>query len=227
MVVCPDYHAIACSAMHHGTTQADVIRWIGIVISVIGAAVTAASGLGWLLQLAKDFLTRLGRGSWRWIRTFFGRHRGKSPGTSALDALTQITGTLRTDAEYGWKEDETVEQKVERLHGNVTSLRKDVNELVARNDSDHKEIEDRLRAQERRLNSEVHRIEGLIQGVESDAARADGRGLIPVMFGIVLLGIPDGLADHGFVGWPLAGTAIIATLVVVGAAWKDARRRVG
>jgi deoxyribodipyrimidine photolyase len=139
-------------------------------------------------------------------------------GTASFGANATVSATVTR----AWDADATVEAKFNVVRREIADLRQELEEdksqlaawrsdLAQRIDAVDSKLRDATSALIRRLDKEAH-----------EAARIDARGLPLIGLGIVLAGVPDGLADHwdGDVGWALIGVAALLTAAAV----RSARR---
>ena len=206
-----------------GPTEADWLRWVGITISFIGACITAASGIAWLYRDIKAGTSRVASAARGKLAKFIPALR-RSVEVQALSAMAQVSGSVAAAVAYGWDSNESTDQKIERLHKNVEAMRTDLNNLAASVQKERADLQDLIASTEKKLLKEIQRLERILVRAEGVEARADGRGLIPVAMGILLVGIPDGLSKHPNVGWAVLALAGLVTLVVTVVAIRDARR---
>lgn len=203
-----------------GPTEADWIRWSGIVFSVVGACITAAGGIAWMLVSSRASAKR----GWRSLRAqlvrLFPRLRRDVTvqGAAAITAASMLAGTATVTS---WNDSWTADRKVAELKSRIETLGNDLGSLKAELRAGLAAQQAALGEVEGRLRTDLARLEQALVAVESDAARADGRGLIPVALGIILTGVPDGLARHPDLGWAVTAFFGVVTTVLAWAAGRD------
>jgi hypothetical protein len=79
---------------------------------------------------------------------------------------------------------------------------------------------DRLRASIVELTAKVSNLEERVREQERTAAEVDARALPLVGLGIVMTGIPDGLARFPALGWIVVGAALLYAARVLPRAWR-------
>lgn len=188
------------AAVHHAAvnSEADWIRRIGVCVAVAGVLVAAPDGAAWAWRQAKDLFVVI----WRQLA-----HKGEIAPKSHAD-FGAITEHVSVQKRIEWNVHASTEDKVELLHQQVelqaqeisglrlelhnakSELGKEIADVAATARDRHKEIAVRIELQEK------------------FAARTDARGICLIGLGVVLTGIPDGLAAFGFWGWLAVAVAL-------------------
>jgi hypothetical protein len=170
-----------------GVTEAEVIRWVGVAAAFTGTLLAAPSGTA----LARDRVVRAFRSAG--IRV---RRAVVAVGNKILEPWSRyfLSGLFTLSVTGGQEQTPTkADQLLFKLLASVARQDKKILVLTAK----YNEMERRNFAQ------------------EQQAARAGARGVVLMGVGIVLTGIPSGLARFGVVGWLVIAAASLLTLLVL------------
>jgi len=203
-----------------GPTEADWIRWSGIVFSVVGACITAAGGIAWMFVWSRALAKRGWRSARGQLARLF-RSLRRDVRVQGVAAMSATSSLAATETVTSWTDSWTVDQKVAELKSRIETLSNDLGSLRAELRTGLAAQQSALGGAEARLQSDITRLERALTAVESDAARADGRGLIPVALGIILAGVPDGLARQPDLGWAVMALFGVVTTLLAWAAGRD------
>jgi hypothetical protein len=213
--------------MLHHVPEADWIRWVGVGVAIVGTLVAAPTGtalvrdlvIGGIRKGSKAVLAAvrpagkaIAVGIWHvlvaiWLVAKATLHIGLPTGIAGdlPIGLGDLLVRARAASDpFAWDDEATLDVKVTVLHEQIGHLLKYADgirrEALAMNatlaDADSA-LRKQLRAKERR------------------EARVSARGVVLIGFGIVLTGIPDGLAKFAVVGWLVVGVVIAWTLWTV------------
>ena len=203
----------------HGTsglTEADVIRWVGIILGVIGTVVAASNGAVWISSRFVVHLSAL----LRWLRfhlarwlPFLRRSALVVPLTATVTASSEGSAVL-TVARL-WDPNAPAELKVDVLHEHIEKLERQIDEIQKHLSERHARLDQKVDALTGKLQKETFALRRRLDNEQQEAARVDARGLPLIGLGVVLSSVPDGLAQVAAVGWLLvAGAGVIAMVVV-------------
>jgi hypothetical protein len=189
----------------HVGQLADWIRRAGVLVAVAGAFEATPDGTA---RLWRQVTSRAGQLRGRaakwfpWLRsdaapaplTVAAGVTGKKP---RLDGYVAVFDPLAE----AWQQARQLYSLHQQLEGRVSDIRREARELAEGVRGELRQAADELRA----ANSE---ITVRIREMESRAAQADARGVWIVAAGVVLAGVPDGLA-----AWPLLGLTVTAVAI--------------
>jgi hypothetical protein len=207
-------------------TEADVIRWAGVSVGVFGALIVAPTGVLLVLQDARALVLAV----WSAIRNAWDRFilRKKKPApavyaTGGVAAAKATVGGALVVRHHGAPVDEQLRllwDEVDRLGG----LIRKVDEGSKGRDEAAAAMIGRESDARRRLRAE---LAARHERDERQSARVNARGLPLIGLGIVMTGIPDGLATWAWVGWlfiAAAGLLVIAVAFWGAFRWRQRRR---
>lgn len=198
--------------IHHavGVTEADWIRWVGVITAIVGSVVAAPSG-GLLIVRQVAAAVWIG---FQWLANHrpFRRHAGATPRTASGQATIPLRFNVQAEGLVGpGPETSTGEQlqmlwkEVTRLHGKINQVSQDaqqrLSDLASRLDSATADLQAAHQAMSRQWEEEQHR-----------SVHIDARGLPLIGLGILMTGFPDGLAVWAWFGWLV--TAVAVTLML-------------
>lgn len=172
----------------------------GSVIGLAGALVVSPEGTRWFVRRAK-------------VAALFWRR----PDPVTGHATIKLPGfTLRAEghAVRSWPDDESVEEKLERLHEWLILVEGETRR-VAVDLRDHKDdTTKRIAELKRTHDADVGTLRSMIEAMEKDDARINGRALPVIGLGIFLSGIPEWLAAVPVLAWAAFLVAAVATVAV-------------
>ena len=198
-----------------GETLADWVRRVGVVAAVFGTAVAApegtarlwrwiASPLRWVWQKVRPWLAR--------YLPFLRRNVTAYPKTAGGAAVMGAFGIRATG--FVWNPNASLEDQVKLLQDRLQ-------EFHALIFTETEKVRQEARAADAELRQTIEQQAGefraLHEGHEAahmaarrQTARVDARGVVLLGLGIVMTGIPDGLARFTWLGW----LAIVGALAV-------------
>ena len=193
-------------------TLEDLSRWLGVVITLLGALVInpAASE-----HFVRGIVGQGGRGSRRvcillarfipWLRrdmTIQG-----ATGTGAALRGT-VTGTARGIA--GWAVGATVDQKLDVLEARTQVLHEEVGELQTALRKAEKQLKRDLARAVHRLRSEANEIRDAVDAFRQETVNANASALPVIVVGVVLAGLAPDAARFQVWAWLLFLTGLCA-----------------
>lgn len=205
---------------------AELTRWTGTAVAVVGAVVVSPAASKLALATATAPARRAARMGLSWLRRLtpwlpWPVRSVTVQGSAACAVGGAGTGTL-TFTGRAWGTNGSTESKVEQLHKEVEELQ--------RLQADHQvRTAQRLASHDKELTELSQRLDGGLTDVqerqdkaERRAIETDARALPMVGVGVVLSSIPGVLAWLPF--WallPLLAGIVTAALTVTYAAWGD------
>jgi len=207
--------ALSLVPVNSGITEADVIRWVGVGLGLTGAVIAGWDGAVLIgAQLWRD-LRLIGLSIWRFVL--------RRPKTVPLAGT--VTGSGNLSAEFQlrargsiWYPEGSAEEKIELLHTQLDALVADMRQLERHHSEELSSLRQALEEVKGLQEQAARNLIRLLDQQRQEASRVDARGLPVVGWGIILAGIPDGLARWPAVGW---GCVVIgfAILWVAVRAW--------
>lgn len=203
-----------CKAAEPGVTEADVIRWVGVVAAVFGAVLATPEGIALAWRSVKNWHRKVWARGRRWLR-----RPGHVSRTGAAGTAT-MTGKASPHPWQDWVAGARADVKIDILHRQVDFLLEQIGKLRRQIDR----TGDDLRNVRREAEGRVQQLASEMRGERSQASRVDARGIGPIALGIILTGVPDGLAAAAPVGW-LAIAVAVVWIVAAAPSWlRDYRR---
>jgi hypothetical protein len=189
-----------------GVTESDVIRWIGVAVAVAGAILATPAGIASLSVYVQQQ---------RHEAMALARRLLRRPSSVTIHLPTaRITLTAPTGHVHIWQPwlpEANFELKIDILHKQIDILQGEINELRAEMDRTSDDLQRKINEAEARVEGLVRQVSSEIPGERSEASRVDARGFGPIALGIILAGVPDGLATVAPVGWLAVAVSIIWT----------------
>jgi hypothetical protein len=202
-----------------GSTEADLIRYVGVAVAVIGALVAAPDGAAVIGRQA----SRVGRRIAAYLHLSFLRKNVTVHGLPAKMRFGAPAGRVQVGTE--WESAAPDTRKIEILHEQMKELESDIARLG-------EDMRKRFTALRTVLDEEMFGLRGAqqslirqIEAAERRAARVDARGIWPIGFGIVLTGIPGELADIRALGIIVVIIVVAVTAAMIRSVIADVRRK--
>jgi hypothetical protein len=235
MLACPPavtatlMHAVGTAQAAGGPTEADWIRWAGVAVGMIGAVVVAPAGtlviVGQAAAAARRMLTWARSKLARWIPWL--RRDATVHGVTATAHLSAGGGAVATGraSVYGG----SPEQQIAQLREELQEIWGELREARSEARDNHAALSARVDRETGQLRSEHQALTEELKAERRRDAQIDARGLPLIGLGILLAGVPDGLAVVGWLGWAVvAFSACLAVWLGVWPAgawlWRKVRR---
>ena len=210
-----------------GPTEADWIRWAGVVLAFTGTLIAAPKGVVRILQSAGE--AAAAAVLWVFKVTGIGARLTKTFDElfSTLESIWKIGEPIfrwiqdrakkqadtrnlpedepSTNIQINWDQSEPLEAKVEYLHSIIGQVVEQISIV-------HRAAESRdarLDRASRDLRETTATLERRINEADLGAAKADARGVILIGVGTILTGIPDELARVAWIGWLAFAIALL------------------
>lgn len=212
--------ALHCQAVHPAppaATLADWVRRVGVVAAVFGTAVAAPEGTARLWR----WITGPVRWAWRKVRPWLARYlpflrRSATvyPTTASGAAVFGAAGVRATG--FTWNPDAPLEDQVRLLHEQMIEFHALIFTETHKARQEAREGDAEVRqmieqhAGELRALHEAHQATHV--AAQRQAARVDARGVVLLGLGVVMTGIPDGLARFAWLGWLVIAGALAVTI---------------
>jgi hypothetical protein len=202
----------AVAAHVGGPTEADWIRWAGLLLAFTGTLAAAPAGVAHLLRSPGSAY----QAAWGWVL--------KVTGVEALIAMVvkavfawigdlmkqapnvRVSRDMRVDEsgadiQIDWDQNAPLKVKVERLHAVLTQVLEQVSVVRQAAESRDADLRARLDRAAAELRAATATLKSRVDAAELDTAKAASRGVILVGIGVILTSIPDGLARIAWIGW--------------------------
>ncbi len=209
-----------CQAVHpapSAATLADWVRRVGVAAAVVGTAVAAPEGTARLWRWINGPV----RWAWWKVRPWLARHLPFLPRSAAVYPKTAggaaVVGAagMRATGSVG-NPDAPLEDQVRLLHEQMTEFHALIFTETDKARQEAREGDAELRqmierhAGELRALHEAHQAAHVAAGRQ--AARVDARGVVLLGLGVVMTGVPDGLARFAWLGWLVIAGALAVTI---------------
>jgi len=190
-------------------TEGDWIRRAGVLIAIVGAIVAAPGGAARILTTSRTMASR----SWTALQTL---RRDRRIRVASHQRTEWNVGAPTTRWQFGRPTARpfNVVDEIQQLWTQLNRVNRELRaELTARIDQETKT-----------LWSDITGLRAGLEAGERRAAVIDARGIRLVVLGVVLTGVPDGLASAGWIGWVIMACALLVTFVTFGRAIIDLRK---
>ena len=203
-------------------SEADVIRWVGVAVSVVGAIIAAPGGTRLVLSegrawVGSSLVSIRSKLSWLpFLRET--RHL-----TAAIGGRSGLSGPLVRTTHAAWDKEAPIAEKVEALHRHVDQLQLGLDQLREDASALRSSLAQQIASVDLELKGTIVGVTNRLDREAKEAARIDARGLPLIGLGIVLTGLPDGLSRwwHPFFGWALVGTVALFTAAAIRSALRS------
>lgn len=195
------------------TFLANLNKGTGSFIGLAGALVVSPEGTRWFLRRTK-------------AAALFWRRADPVSGHATI-RLPGFTVRAQGHAVRSWPDDESVEGKLERLHGWLMLVEEETRRVTIDLRDHKRDTTKRIAELKRTHDADVGVLRSMIEAMEKDDARINGRALPVIGLGIFLSGIPEWLAVSPFLAWPAFAVGVGAAVVVGRSVIQDEIRRRG
>jgi hypothetical protein len=204
------FHLVTVRAARPITVDhlADCVRWTGVAVAVAGAFEAAPAGSAKIWRRARRWALHIRAWLARylpWLKSSPVNVHGVAAGVMVMAKAGAVaTGTA-------WNQNAPAKEQIEALHQRCLHLEARVAD-VQRLSREHAEA---VRAEVMQAAGELRAASSAItlriSDMETRSARTDARGICVVVVGIILTGVPDGLATCALIGWgAIAGALALA-----------------
>lgn len=203
-----------CQAVKPAATEADWVRRVGVLVALVGTLVAAPEGTVLIGRWIWAALRAIG---WR-IRFFlarilpFLRRSANVQGVTASGSVRFPSFSVRAsglmllpDADLKERVD-LLDEHIVRAFGEIEKARQE----AAAGDAELRRIIEQ-QAGELRANAEAH--QAAHAAAQRQSAQVDARGVVLIGAGVVMTGVPDGLAAFPWFG------RLVVVLALAGTAW--------
>lgn len=177
-----------------------VLRWVGVVVSLVGLVVTAPAAF-------LDVLRRTAKA----LRLY--SHPANVAAPAAQATAVAIAASVRVSAH--WPADGTIEAKVEALRADLLKARADHDQLAERVDRSDTAIRAELAEAVGKIDTQIQRLWARFDVNERRSIQINAAGLPLVAGGVILTGLSIELARVEAVGWTAVALVIVYALAVV------------
>lgn len=197
---------------------ADVNKWVGVSIALVGSFVVAPDGGRLLWGSLGTTLRRQGnraRATLARMLPFLRRDATARPATIGVTASVP-QATAVTSSGRAWRPTAPVDERIEALRQHITEVEGRLNTtagLLRQETSDRAAAVAEL---DRTLKADLAELRRLLDEKDRDAALIDARGLPVIGFGILLSGVPETLASIPWhLGWLFPALGVAAATVAL------------
>lgn len=209
-------------ALHDaGPTLADGIRWSGIIVACAGALVAAPGGVARIRDGIMDTAWKLWRrllGQLARVLPWLGKDANVPPATAR--GSVRIPTPRISGRGWVWNENDPDAQKIDALRRQILELWEELSRAQQQARAGTEALRTELMRDLAALRADHHAVIQQHEQEKRQDAQIDARGLPLVALGIVLTGVPDGLAARPWIGWPATAVALLLTIWL--AAWPCA-----
>jgi hypothetical protein len=204
-------------------------RWIGAGVAVLGAFVVSPDGSRLIGKTIADRCSyAFGQAKGRLARLLpFLRRDVSVHAAVALSDAAGVADAIVVDRTMDWDPEETIAEKVERLHTQIGGLVQWYSDLRITVDEGFAAETARYVALGDRVDKSAREFRDLHLRAERRAVTTDARALPIVGAGVLLSGAPEAFV---WLPWPVWGFLMLGVIALAGsltrAAWRDRRELV-
>jgi hypothetical protein len=203
-----------CQAVKPAATEADCVRRVGVLVALVGTLVAAPEGTLLIGRWIWAALRAVGLRIWVFLARFlpFLRRSANVQGVTASGRVRFPSFSVRAsglellpDADLKERMD-LLDEHIVRAFGEIEKARQE----TAAGDEELRRIIEQ-QAGELRAVAEAHKVAHA--AAQRQSAQVDARGVVLIGAGVVMTGVPDGLAVFPWSGW------LVVALALAGTAW--------
>jgi len=193
-------------------------------VGVTGTLVATSNGVALIATRASRWFVN----GARWITKRVAELRGKSSSVTALAGTAESTSSANAalvQIKPGWDRNAPIDVRVDFVHEEVSEVRRDVEQLRRDSGERHSRLDQKVESLANEIRTDLRELTERVERAERNAARVNAWGFPLIGLGIVMTGVPGGLADVPPVGWlfvVLAGA--LAAIGIVAVACLSVRR---
>ena len=187
---------------HHagGPTESDWIRWTGVVVGLAGAMIVAPAGALVIIGEVVAACKRAWKTIIRWLARWLPWLRKPVTGQGSLVLPPLSAGGHGDGSAEVTVSGGTLEAQVERLREDLSRLQAVVRDNQRQARADHAALSARVEQVRAESRADHHALAARWEAEKRRDAQIDARGLPLIGLGIVLAGVPDGLARVSWIG---------------------------
>lgn len=213
------HHRAILATTTDGASLADIVRGAGVAIAVAGAVLAAPAGLALLQRVT----WRKVAAAFRWLARHLPWQSSAAPARvdATASAATIMGKTSLSGTAHAWSPRAPEREQIETLRQDLLRLE----ERVIKGTWDAQEQTEAVRAELLGVIEQVRADAAAItRRLDAEAAREaqlDARALWLVGLGILMTGVPDGLATWTWSGIVTLIVAVAITAAVIGVVIRD------
>ena len=192
-------------------------RWIGVLIAVLGAGLSAPHGVKRLAANPTDKIVQGLRAMRSWLAKFIPCfQKSEEIHAGVANMMLTATGGTAFGRSSSWSPDADIEVRVSQLRDHLLSVEKYVEHVDSQVNQRVNKVSDDLVRLEQKHEQTSESLKATIHATEHQALEVEATGLPLIASGIVLSGISQELAAVAPIGWIvlLAGIAIATCMTI-------------
>ena len=193
-----------------GVTEADWIRWAGVAMAIVGSVVAAPSGGLLIVQQTAAGVRSVSR--WLAGKLPFRRHAVPAPGLVHGQAGIGVRFDIRAEGLAIPGAATPTEEQLEMLWKEISRLHRKIGDVTEDARRRHSELAGSLQSAASELQTAHQDLRSRWEEEKRRSVHIDARGLPLIGLGILMTGVPDGLAAWDWFGWLVTAVAVILTL---------------
>jgi hypothetical protein len=181
-----------CLPMDDPSVLADVNRWVGVAIALVGSVVIAPSGTVLLWRSATDWMRQRKhhlRGHLARFLPFLRRDVNIHVSSVSGMASGAVNVTLTASGRV-WQPSASVDERIEALRKHITEVDGRLNDVARKLGEETTDRQRVFGELHRTLEEKTAELRRMLEEKERESARVDARGLPVVGLGILLSGVP-------------------------------------
>lgn len=182
-------------------------KWGGVLMAIIGSALTVPHAVR--LHLRPIELAR--QRALQAIQKKLGRGKSVSVSPKGIASSFAGMGTPGVIVHPTWPSDGSNEEQHEWIREEMRRIENRFVDHIENNEKVIRKLKLDLKSLEERVFKTIASLQGQLDEKEAASVRIDTIGLLPILSGIVLTGVPEELSHWGVMGWVIFGLGCVLT----------------
>ncbi|MCP9000353.1 hypothetical protein NFC73_11530 [Pseudarthrobacter sp. RMG13] len=182
-------------------------KWGGVFMAIIGAALTVPNAVRLHLQPIKT----AGQRAWQVMQQALGLTKPVTVSPKSIESNFGGVGTPSVIVHPSWPAEGTNDEQQAWIRGEMRRVEERFEDHVKNNEKVMRIVKLDLKSLEERVFQTIAGLQGQLDEKETAAIKIDSIGLLPILSGIILTGVPEELSHWGVWGWAIFGLGCYLT----------------
>jgi hypothetical protein len=171
-------------------------KWGGVLMAIVGAALTVPQAVRLHLRPIKI----AGQRAWREVKQALGLTKPVTISPRSIESNFSGVGTPGVIMHPTWPANGSAEEQHAWIRGEMCRIEKRLTDHVENNEKVIRNVKLDLKSLEERVFQTTAGLQGQLDAKEAETIKIDSIGLLPILSGIVLTGVPEELSHWGRLG---------------------------
>jgi hypothetical protein len=203
-----------CQAVKLPATEADWVRRFGVLVALVGTLVAAPEGTVLIGREIWTALRTARRRIWGSLARFlpFLRRSANVQGVTASSSTRAPSPSMRATG-LQLRPDADLKERVDLLDQHIVQAFREIETVRQEAAAGDAALRQKIEREVNDLRAAIDVHQAAHTAAQRQSAQVDARGVVLIGAGVVMTGVPDGLATFPWSGW------LVIALVLVVAVW--------